>query len=417
MTLPAVSNTVHRMEAREFLSKTISILATSTGFSSTIDSLARLANSTISDSCAIFVFENQNRLRRLVPNEGICRLDFPASSGPGYVLGTGQPQFVPEVGKEALETLGFTPSDQALQNGGKPRGCCHVPVIAGGRTIGSIAFLTSRSDADFMCQSLPLAEALAGAAAVAIDHAELFRKAEEANRLKEEFVAMVAHELRTPLTPILGCIHLLRTANLSQSNFDRAVDMIERNAQAQVQIVEDLLDVSRIVAGKLHLVMRSVQLIPVLEAAIESIRPSADGKGLKIVTNFENILQPIDADANRLQQIVRHLMSNAIKFTPPKGHIEVSLKSDSDYAVVEVADTGVGIPPDFLPQIFERFRRPADNESKLRSGLGLGLAIVRHIVELHNGSIEAWSAGRDQGAVFTVRFPFAARRAIAQTAD
>jgi signal transduction histidine kinase len=248
---------------------------------------------------------------------------------------------------------------------------------------------------------------------VALDRTELYRQAQEANRLKDEFVAMVSHELRTPLTPMLGCIHLLRTADLSKPNFDRALQMIERNAQAQVQIVEDLLDASRIVAGKLHLLMKSVQLIPVLDAAIQSVRPSAQGKGLKIITNFENIQQPVDGDANRLQQIVWHLLSNAVKFTPPEGQIEISLKSDDDYAIIEVADTGIGIPPDLLPHIFDRFRQGSDADTTLRSGLGLGLAIVRHLVELHNGSIQAASAGRDRGAVFTVRFPFAARKAAA----
>ena len=414
MTVTAVSNTLHTlMDAREFLSKTISILATSPSLSSTLDSLARLANSTISDWCALFVFENENSLRRLFPSEGIYPLDFGASSGPAYVLRTGEPHFVPEVGNEVLEGLGFIPSATAFQTGERPGGCLHVPVIARGRTIGSIAFLTPHSDADFVSWNLPMAEALANAAAVALDHAELFRKVQEANRLKEEFVAMVSHELRTPLTPILGCIHLLRTANLNQSNFDRALEMIERNAHAQVRIVEDLLDASRIVSGKLHLVMKSVQLVPVLQAAVESVRPSAEGKGLKIVTNFEDIRQPVEGDANRLQQIVWHLLSNAVKFTPPEGQIEVSLKSDNEYAVIQVSDTGIGMPPDFLPHIFDRFRQAIDNESKLRSGLGLGLAIVRNLVELHNGSIEASSAGPDRGALFTVRFPLAAQRAMA----
>ena len=414
MALPAVSNTLHTvMEARELLSKAISILATSADFPSTIDSLALLANSTISDWCAIFAFENENSLRRLLPSEGLYPLDFHASSGPGYVLRTGEPQILVEIGDEVLGNLGFTPSDPAFGTGERPGGCLYVPVIACGRTIGSMAFLTASSDPSVFRENLPLAQALADAAAVALNHAELYRKAQEANRLKDEFVAMVSHELRTPLTPILGCIHLLRTANLSQSNFDRALQMIENNAQAQVQIVEDLLDASRIVAGRLHLVMRSVQLIPVLEAAVQSVSPSAEGKGLRIVTDFENIQQPVDGDANRLQQIVWHLLSNAVKFTRPDGQIEVSLKSDGDYAVIQVADTGIGIPPDFLPHIFDRFRQAADHDSKLRSGLGLGLAIVRHLVELHNGSIEASSAGRDRGAVFTVRFPFAARQVVA----
>jgi signal transduction histidine kinase len=273
--------------------------------------------------------------------------------------------------------------------------------------------LSAKTNADLVSCDLSLAQALANAAAVAIDRAELYRSAQEANRLKDEFVAMVSHELRTPLTPMLGCIHLLRTADLSQANFDRTLQIIERNAHTQVQIVEDLLDASRIVAGKLHLTMKSVQLVPVLEGAVQSVQLSAKGKAVKIVTSFEDVKDPVDGDANRLQQIVWHLLSNAVKFTPPDGRIEISLKSESEHAVIQVADTGIGIPSDFLPHIFDRFRQATDADAKLRSGLGLGLAIVRHLVELHNGSIEAASAGRGCGAVFTVKFPFVARKAAA----
>jgi signal transduction histidine kinase len=401
------------MDAREFLSKAISILATSRDFPATIDELSRLANSSISDWCVLFSFENEHSMRRLLPVEGLYPLDLHAPAGPGYVLRTGEPQFLPKVSDDALASLGFRPDDPQFDNGRRPSACLYLPVIARGRTIGSIAFLTASPNADLAGHHLPLAQALAGAAAVALDHAELYRKAQEAHRLKDEFVAMVSHELRTPLTPMLGCIHLLRTAELSRPNFDRALQMIERNAQAQVQIVEDLLDASRIAAGKLHLVMRSIEVIPVLEAAVQSVRSAAEGKGVKIVTKFEDIQHRIDGDANRLQQIVWHLLSNAVKFTPPDGQIEVSLKSDGEHVLIQVADTGAGIPADFLPHLFDRFRQAAFNDAKVRSGLGLGLAIVRHLVELHNGLIEAASAGQGRGAVFTIKFPLAACRAIA----
>lgn len=350
-------------------------------------------------------------MRRLVPLEGLFPLDFHNAWGPGYVLRTGERQLITDVSSDVMASLGFRPGDPPFDSGRPPAACLSLPVIARGRTIGAVAFLAAQPNAGLTGTDLPLAEAFASAAAVAIDHAELYRRAQEANRLKDEFVAMVSHELRTPLTPILGCIHLLRSAELSQANFDRALLMIERNAQAQVRIVEDLLDASRIVAGKLHLIKKSVQLVPVLEAAVESIRSSADGKGVKIVTRFEGVKDLVDGDANRLQQIVWHLLSNAVKFTPPDGTIEVVLRPDGDHAVIQVADTGIGIPPDFLPHIFDRFRQASDSGAKLRSGLGLGLAIVHHLVELHNGSIEVASAGRGHGAVFTLRFPFVARKA------
>src|SRR5262249_47270128 len=159
----------------------------------------------------------------------------------------------------------------------------------------------------------------------------LYSEAQEANRLKDEFVAMVSHELRTPLTPILGCVHLLRTAKLTSANLDRALELIERNAQTQVQIVEDLLDVSRIVAGKLHLTMRSTSVIPVVEAAIDTIRSSAEAKKIQIITSFEDVQATIDGDPHRLQQIIWNLLSNAVKFTPADGRIEISVRSDSGH--------------------------------------------------------------------------------------
>jgi len=287
-----------------------------------------------------------------------------------------------------------------------------MPAIARNRTIGAVVFMSADAKQQFSDTELSLAASLANAAAVSMDHSKLERDAQEANRLKDEFVAMVSHELRTPLTPMLGCIHLLRSSKLSPANFARALDMIERNAQTQVHIVEDLLDASRIVAGKLHLVMKCTPVAPNVEAAIETVRASADAKSIQIFADFEDVQKPIDGDPHRLQQIIWNLLSNAVKFTPPGGRIEISVKSEGDNVRIQVTDTGIGIPADFLPHIFDRFWQGTDGGSKMRSGLGLGLTIVRHLVDLHSGWIHAASAGPGQGAVFTLRFPFAARRAV-----
>ena len=192
--------------------------------------------------------------------------------------------------------------------------------------------------------------------------------------------------------------------------------MIERNAQAQVQIVEDLLDVSRIIAGKLHLEMKSVQVASVVEAAIESVRCLAESKDIRVITSFAEVTELVDGDPHRLQQIVWNLLSNAVKFTPAGGRIEIAVRNEEDNVEIRVTDNGVGIPSEFLPFIFDRFRQ-ADNNTKMRSGLGLGLAIVRHLVELHHGSIAASSAGVGQGAVFTLKFPFQTQRAATTTAQ
>jgi signal transduction histidine kinase len=403
------------MDAARFLANTISILSTSADFRTTIDNLSRLAASGLADWCGIFMFENEQTIRRLAvappPHiEGLYPLDLHASTGPAHVRRTGRPELLTEITSEAAESLGFKPGELVLADGRNLSICLCMPVVARDRTIGAIVFMRTEPKNEFNESDLELAASLANAAAVAIDSAKLSRDAQEANRLKDEFVAMVSHELRTPLTPILGCIHLLRTAKLTQANFDRALEMIDRSANTQVQIVEDLLDVSRIVAGKLHLTMKPTPLIPVLQAAIDSVRPLAEAKNVTIVTNYQDI-QPIDGDSHRLQQIIWNLLSNAVKFTPPEGRIEISLRTDDDHVQIQVIDTGIGIPADLLPYIFDRFRQAHDGHSKMRSGLGLGLAIVRHLVELHHGSIGAASAGPGQGSVFTLRFPFTARKA------
>jgi signal transduction histidine kinase len=415
------------MDADRFLSNTISILAASSDLRTTIDNLVRLAVRNLSECCAVFMFENEQTVRRLAmafrssPVSGahdidvLYALDLHAASGPGHVLRTGEPQMLKMLTPEVAANFGLRPDELTLADGRSPSICLCIPIVARARVIGTIAFLSGEPKSGFDDRERFLMSALADAAAVAIDNAKLYREAQEANRLKDEFVAMVSHELRTPLTPLLGCIHLLRTANLSQANFDRALEMIERHANAQVQIVEDLFDASRIVAGKLHLVMKSTQIVPVVEAAIESVRASADAKGVHLIAKFDEIEQPIDGDPHRLQQIVWNLLSNAVKFTPAGGRIEIAVHPDGDHVEIQVTDTGIGIPPDVLRTIFDRFRQSIAGNSKMRSGLRLGLAIVRHLVELHNGSIQAASAGPGLGAVFTLRFPFAARKAASAT--
>jgi signal transduction histidine kinase len=403
------------MESQRFLTDIIGALASSPDFRASMQNLAHLATRGLADWCGIYMFENEQALRRLAVAPEPCPetlypLDFHTPFGPGHVRRIGEPQFLENPGPEVAEALGLTPEEFVVGRGQAPARYTCLPAMARSRIIGAVVFLSGERRARFDNDELQLAASLANAAAVAMDNSRLYHDAQEANRLKDEFVAMVSHELRTPLTPILGCIHLLRTTQLSPGNFDRALEMIERNAHTQVQIVEDLLDVSRIVAGKLHLMMQSTDLGPVLEAAIATVKSSAEAKGVKIITDFENVENAIDGDPHRLQQIVWNLLSNAVKFTPPDGRIEISLRSAGTHVQVQVTDTGVGIPPEFLPYIFDRFRQGGDPNPQMRSGLGLGLAIVRHLVELHNGSIEASSGGMGKGAVFTLRFPAAARK-------
>lgn len=231
-------------------------------------------------------------------------------------------------------------------------------------------------------------------------------EAEAVNQHKDEFLAVVTHELRTPLNAILGWAKLLRTRNLDSNSVDRALETIERNAESQSQLIEDLLDVSRIIRGRLTLKLMSVNLYALISAAIEGVKLSAETKQLHIDFSVVDLDATISGDPKRLQQVFLNLLTNAIKFTPEGGTISLQLTSDDAAAYVKVIDTGIGIQPDFLPHVFDRFRQVQSN-SAAEEGLGLGLAIVRQLVELHHGSIFVESAGKDQGTTFTVRFPLA----------
>jgi signal transduction histidine kinase len=231
--------------------------------------------------------------------------------------------------------------------------------------------------------------------------------AEAANRAKDEFIAMISHELRTPLGAILIWAQLLRSEELDAAATSRAVGMIERSTKTLAQLIDDLLDVSRIIAGKLAFEMRPVDLKFVVDSALDAAQPAAQARGVTIERLVEPGVPPVSGDAGRLQQVVGNLVANAIKFTPEGGRIQATLERVAGHARIRVADTGVGISPEFLPFIFERFRQADTTSTRKQKGLGLGLAIARHIVEMHGGSIEAESRGEGEGSTFTVTVPLA----------
>jgi signal transduction histidine kinase len=234
---------------------------------------------------------------------------------------------------------------------------------------------------------------------------ELRRQAEEANRMKDEFLATLSHELRTPLNAMLGWAQVLRLGKLDPEASARALETIERNARSQAQLIADLLDVSRIITGKLRLDLQPVELRRSIEAALESVRPGADAKGVVLDVALDRLTSPVMGDSDRLQQVVWNLLSNAIKFTPPGGQVRVRLRESGGSAEIRVEDTGVGIRADFLPYVFDRFRQAESTITRSHGGLGLGLSIVRHMVELHGGSTAVHSDGEGTGATFIVRLP------------
>jgi signal transduction histidine kinase len=241
--------------------------------------------------------------------------------------------------------------------------------------------------------------------------ADARREAEDASALKDQFMATLSHELRSPLNAIIGWVHVLGSNPDDAAMRERAIEVIARNARQQARLIEEILDVSRIVSGKLSLAVRDIDWVQAVEAAVEAVRPAADAKGLRLDVVLRRAPLRAAGDPGRLQQVIANLLSNAVKFSE-RGRIEVRLDADATHARLSVTDEGVGIAEDFLPHVFERFRQEDASISRTQPGLGLGLTIVRHLVELHGGSVAAESAGPGQGACFTVSVPLNAPPAV-----
>jgi PAS domain S-box-containing protein len=297
-----------------------------------------------------------------------------------------------------------------------------VPVVSrSGEVLGGLFFGAPAASA-FTERHARIVEGLAAQAAVAMDNARLYesaqraraeaerlyREAQESSRLKDEFLATVSHELRTPLTAILGWAHMLRTGRIDGDSARQAFETVERNARAQAQLIDDLLDVSRIITGKLRIDVRPVDPNSFIEAAVEAVRPAAEAKGVRLQKVLDTGSVTVSGDPVRLQQVIWNLLSNAIKFTPRGGRVQVRLERVHSHVEVAVSDDGQGIPPEFLPHVFDRFRQADQRTTRQHGGMGLGLSIVRHLVELHGGTVKAESGGEGLGAAFTVRLPVAA---------
>ena len=400
-----------------FLAEASRVLAASLDYEATLRSVARVAIPYLADYVLVDVLETQGRLRRLAAAHRDPVLEERLASAPGQapvtsgtsaleaVIERGEPTLVRDVSDDWLAARARDAEHLGAAAGARPTSLMLVPLRARGRTLGVVSFVLVNGARRYALADLALAEDLAQRAALAADNARLYREAQDASRAKDEFLAVLSHELRTPLTPVLGWVRMLRTGTLAPEVTERALDTVERNTRLQAQLVEDLLDVSRIIAGKLSLNLRPVALGPIVDMVIEGAAASTLAKSIIVTRQVEPDLPRIEADANRLQQVVANLLSNAVKFTPAGGRVEVGVARAGDDLRLTVADTGDGLAPEVAPHIFDRFRQADSTITRQYGGLGLGLSIVRHIVERHGGTVQATSEGPGHGTTFTVTLP------------
>ncbi|HVY47566.1 MAG TPA: response regulator, partial [Minicystis sp.] len=418
-----VEERARAIESLRFLVEAGKLIASSLDYVGTLNAVARLSVPKIADWVAIDMrrpdgsFERlavhhvdpemialaEDLARRLPRREG----DRP---GPARVVRTGTSELHAEVTDALLlESIGDPDLLPVARRLGVTSSMC-VPLVLDGRPQGAMTFAFAGSGRRFDEGDVRLAEELARRAAVAIQHARLYEDAREANRLKDEFLATVSHELRTPLTAILGWARMLKSGTIPAERLERAIDAIERNSFAQVQLVEDLLDVSRIVAGKFRLDVKPVSLPAVIEAAIDTVRPAIEAKSIRLQRLVDPSAGPVIGDEHRLQQVVWNLLSNAVKFTPKRGKIRVVLERVDSHVELTVTDDGQGIPKELVGHVFDRFKQADSSIRRAHGGLGLGLSIARHIVELHGGTIDARSDGEGRGATFVIKLPLSAVR-------
>lgn len=380
--------------------------------------LVRIQDLLSADAAAILLVTDDGKYlagRIAIGLEEEARVRVPMGRGiAGRIAITRQPVIVDDLSK--AEVVSSLLSENACSLVG-------APLLIEDRVIGVIHVDTLEPH-KFTQDDVSLLRLAADRVAPALEHARLFEaerqarvEAETANRMKDEFLATISHELRSPLNSILGWVTLLREGRLSDPAASHALETVERSARAQTRIISDLLDVSRIISGQLRLNVRSLDPAPIVEAGVEGVRPAADAKEIHLQMALENNAGTIAADSDRLQQIVWNLVSNAIKFTPGGGVVQVRLERVGSEVELMVTDTGAGISPEFLPFVFDRFRQADSSSTRKQGGLGLGLAIVRHLVELHGGTVHAESEGAGKGASFIVRLPLAASAAGEEAAS
>jgi signal transduction histidine kinase/ActR/RegA family two-component response regulator len=405
-----------------FLSRATTALASSLEYEGTLRAVADLIVPQVADGCA-FDVAAEGSIRRVAlrhrdpAKEAIAwelSRRYAAEAGEliEKAIATRRATLLTVVDDAVLYQLARDADHLALLRAAEIHSIVVAPIVVRDTALGALTLLSSTSGRRFGSSDLVLAEDLALRVGYAMDNARLYRDvklareaADAANRTKDEFLATLSHELRTPLNAVYGWARMLRAGQIREEAAERALEAIIRNANAQVQLIDDLLDVSRIIAGKMRLDVRSVDLKAVIEAALDAVRPAAAAKEISLQSVLDSNAAPVMGDPARLQQVVWNLLLNAVKFTPKGGRVQVHLLRINSHVEIVVSDTGQGIPAEVLPFIFARFRQGDSSSTRAQSGLGLGLALVKHLAELHGGSVGAQSGGEGKGATFIVKLP------------
>jgi len=414
-----------REERAFFLSELSRLLGSSLASDRMLSRIARLAVPLLGDLCAIDIQDADGTVRRAAcahvdaTKEGVAY-----EARARYGFSATAPGGVPAVLTSRRSTL-VSPAtaadlEQAAQNAEQLQlfqqlgvaAWMIVPMIARERAFGAVTFAITESDRRYDRTDLLFAEAVVSQVAVAGDNARLYlaaeaarEAAEAANSAKDQFLSTLSHELRTPLNAVYGWATMLERGQLGAEQAQRALQIILRNVNAQVRLIDDLLDLSRVASGKLRLAVQPVDLQRVVEEALDGIRPAATAKNIRLQPVLASPGGPVSGDPDRLQQVVWNLLSNAVKFTPKGGRVQIQLQRVSSHVELLVSDTGQGIQPDLLPYVFDRLRQGDSSSTRAHGGLGLGLALVRHLVELHGGIVFAESPGEGRGATFVVKLP------------
>jgi PAS domain S-box-containing protein len=407
-------------EASSFVADASALLSSTMDPDAILSRLARLAVPRLADWCAIDVARPNLAHERLIIAHRdeekaamISEIDrdyrLPPEIDPIVnVLTTGKSQLVEYLDPAYVESFARDERHLEIIRGLGFTSWLIVPILSGGRTYGALTLVhTAESGRRFTTRDLTFVEDLASRLGVAVHNAALYVEAQAANRAKDEFLATLSHELRTPMTAILGWARLLEMGGADPAMAAEGITAIARGARAQAQLIDDLLDVSRISAGKLHLDLKDVSVNEIVRAAVEAVRATANAKAIALQVRLDPVRPHISADANRLQQVVWNLVNNAVKFTPQGGHVEISVEHEESAVLIRVADNGEGFEQEFIPHMFDRFRQADSTTTRRFGGLGLGLAIVKQITELHGGTVHAASAGAGRGATFTLTFPLA----------